>query len=89
MDEVFGGVFVKGVPAELVGDLVELGGPEVGGFGDGEGGEVLVGAGGEDAVEPGLFVFVAGGSEGGANQRGFFEGNYGRWVRRLTVRHKS
>ena len=68
MDEVFGGVFVKGVPAELVGDLVELGGPEVGGFGDGEGGEVLVGAGGEDAVEPGLFVFVAGGSEGGARE---------------------
>ena len=68
MNEVFGGVFVEGVPAELIWDLVELRGPEVGGFGDGEGGEVLVGAGGEDAVEPGLFVFVTGGGEGCARE---------------------
>ena len=64
MDKVLGGVFVKGIPAELVGDLMELGGPEVGGLGDGKGDKVLVGAGGEDAVEPGLLVFGAGGGEG-------------------------
>ena len=68
MDKVLGGVLVKGIPTELVRDLVELGGPEMGSLGDGEGNKVLVGAGGKDAVEPGLLVFVAGGGEGGAGE---------------------
>jgi len=68
MDKILLGVFVEGVPTELIGDLVELTCPEVGGFFDGEGGEVVMCAGGENAVEPGLFVFVAGGGEGCAGE---------------------
>jgi len=37
-------------------------------FRDGKRDEIFVGAGGKDAVEPGLFIDVAGGSECGAGE---------------------
>lgn len=68
MNKVLLGVFIEGIPAELVWDLVELRGPEMGRLGNGLGDEIVMGAGGEDPVKPGLFVLVAGGSEGCAGE---------------------
>ena len=85
MDKVLRGVLVKGIPAELVGDLVELGGPEMRCFGDREGGEVLMGAGGENAVEPCLSVLVSWGSEGCAAEL-FGIKSEGRFLRGIAER---
>jgi hypothetical protein len=60
---------VEGVPAQLVGDVVQVAQGFEGLVGArGGGGEGRVGAGGQDAVEPGLLVFVARGGEGGARE---------------------
>lgn len=62
-------VMVKGVPAELVGDVLERGGLGAGFRGRGcRRGVRVVGAGGEDAVEPGLFALVARRREGGSGE---------------------
>lgn len=54
-------------------------------FGDGERGEVLMGAGGEDSVEPGLFVLVSWGGEGCAAEFLCVESERG-FLRRIAER---
>jgi len=96
MDKILGRVLVKGVPAELIGDLMELRGPEMRSLGDGKGGKVLVGARRQDPVEPGLLVRVAGSGEGCAgellgveSERGLLGGIAVSWERAFAALESS
>lgn len=70
--EVVGLVVVKGIPAQLVGDVVQLADAAVQAVGRGLrlccGCVRRVCARGQDAVEPGLLVLVSGRGEGGAGE---------------------
>lgn len=64
-------IVVEGVPPQLVGDVAKLGGVGTLLLGAGRLGGGLVGrvgARGQDAIQPGLLVLVAGGCEGGSGE---------------------